>query len=305
MEKYTKYKPEKQFTIANDGFHGSWYKPEKDCFPGKVMVVFGGSAGSFRLTQTCAERFCSAGMNALATAYRDVPGAPSCLYGVPVELIENAAKWCKENIADKVGVWGISLGGQLAFLAGSLCNELISCVVAVNPMHFSMQGVASFRTLEPVDRACFTFRGKDLDYFPFGLDKKGLNKRIREDSHIHHEYKYIRDYYEELIGNMSRDADYMISVENTKGAVLMISAGQDTMLPSKQICEAVYKRLEEKGFAYPFVHKNYEVASHFLFPVKLFSAKIFRAERKNPKQCDESRKAAWEDTLTFLKEVWI
>lgn len=51
MKKNLKYKPVKQFTIANDGFHGSWYKPETDRFPEKAMIVLGGAAGSFLLTQ--------------------------------------------------------------------------------------------------------------------------------------------------------------------------------------------------------------------------------------------------------------
>ena len=85
-------KPDISFLTADDGFHGSYYKPEIDRFPGKALVIFGGSAGSFLLTQMCAEKFCEAGMNVVAAAYRDVPGAPSQLSGIPVELIENACK---------------------------------------------------------------------------------------------------------------------------------------------------------------------------------------------------------------------
>lgn len=103
---------------------------------------------------------------------------------------------------------------------------------------------------------------------------------------------------------MDQDADYMIPIEHTKGAILMISAGQDTMLPSKRICETVYQRLQDKGFAYPVVHKNYDAASHLLFPMKPLEANIFRVERKDPKQCKANRETAWEDTLSFLKEMW-
>lgn len=305
MRKLTKYEPARRFTIPQDGFYGSYYRPEEDHFPGKAMVVFGGSAGSFKLTEMCAEKFYEAGMHVVAAAYRDVPGTPHCLHGIPIELIENAVKWCRENAAEKVGVWGISLGGQLAFLTGSLCSDLVSCVVAVNPMHFSMQGMKSFMSLDPVDRSCFTFRGKDLPYFPFGLDKSGFHKRIKKDSRAHHEIKYIRSFYEEILPKMSPNDSYMIAVENTKGPILMISAGQDTMLPSELICRTVCKRLSEKQFPYPFVHKNYEEASHYLSPVKPLSSPIFKVERRCPDQCDASREAAWQDTLRFLEEMWL
>lgn len=304
MKKMTKYEPAKRFTIREDGFHGSYYKPETDRFPGKVMVVFGGSAGSFTLTEIAAEKFYEAGMNVLAAAYRDVEGAPHSLSGIPLELIENGIKWCQENVAPKVGVWGISLGGQLAFLLGSLCSETVSCVVAVNPMHFSQQGMKSFHSMELEDRSCFTFRGKDLPYYPLALSSKALKKRIRKDSRKYHEFQYIRGFYEDAIPLMPPDADYMIKVEKTKGPVLMLSAGGDCMLPSELICETVYQRLQKSKFLYPFEHKNYEVASHYLMPVKPLTAKMFRIERKQPAECDESREKAWADTLHFLKEKW-
>lgn len=105
FKKLTKYEPAKRFNIRDHGFHGSYYKQKQDLFPGKVMVIFGGSAGSFTLTEMTAEKFYEAGMNVMAVAYRDVDGAPSTLSGIPVELIANAVYWCKENVAEKIGIW--------------------------------------------------------------------------------------------------------------------------------------------------------------------------------------------------------
>lgn len=304
LKKMTTYEPAKRFTIREDGFHGSYYKPEADRFPGKAMVIFGGSAGSFLLTEMAAEKFYEAGMHVLAVAYRDVEGAPHGLSGIPLELIENGVRWCHENVAEKSGVWGISLGGQLAFLMGSLCNDLVSCVVAVNPMNFSQQGMKSFQSMKFEDCACFTFRGKELPYYPLGASEKEFQKRIRKDSRRYHEFKYLRGFYEEIIPKMPEDADYMIKVEKTRGPVLMLSAGEDCMLPSELICKTVCERLKQRGFSYPFVHYHYEIASHYLLPIKPVSAKIFRVERKCPAQCEESREKAWKDTLRFLREKW-
>ena len=304
FKKLTNYEPAKRFTLHNDGFHGSYYKPEVDHFPGKVMVIFGGSAGSFTLTEMTAEKFYEAGMNVLAAAYRDVEGTPSTLSGIPLELITNAVCWCKENVAEKVGVWGISLGGQLALLTGSLYSDLISCVVAVNPMHFMQQGMTSFKKMEFEDCSCFTWQGKNLPYYPISQSDNAFRKQIKADAKKHHELMYLRGFYENAIPQMPENADYIIKVENIKGSVLLLSAGMDCLLPSELICQTVYDRLKKHNFSYPLEHHNYEIASHYLLPIKPMTAKMFRVERKQPDACDNSRNAAWRDTLRFLKEQW-
>lgn len=268
------------------------------------MVIFGGSVGSFTLTEMAAEKFYEAGMNVLAVAYRDVEDAPATLSGIPVEMIANAAHWCKENVADKVGLWGISLGGQLALLAGSLYSDLISCVVAVNPMHFSQQEMRSFKKMEFENCSCFTFQGKDLPYYPIGQSGDAFRKQIKADAKKHHEWMYLRDFYKNAVSHMPEDADYIIPSEKIKGSVLLLSAGMDCLLPSELICQKVYQRLTKNQFTYPFEHYNYEIASHYLLPIKPMTAKMFRVERKQPAECAQSRADAWKDTLRFLEEKW-
>ena len=297
-------RPDNSFLIANDGFHGLHYKPENDRFSGKALVVFGGSAGSFLLTQMCAEKFCEAGMNVVAAAYRDVPGAPSQLSGIPVELIENTCKWCKENIADKVGVWGISLGGQLAALAGSLLPELISCVVSVNGMDYVQQGMKSLKKLEFTNGSCFTFRGKDIPYFSYGMSPEECRRTAKADAKAAHEYINYRAFNERAAANMPENAEYMIKLENIAGSVLLLSSGGDMMLPSEFFCKRAYERLRKLGFQYPYRHINYEIASHYLTPVKPVTSKMFRIERENAAACDESRSRAFSDTLDFLEKQW-
>ena len=304
LKKLTNYEPTRRFTVNRDGFHGSYYKPETEHFPGKVMVIFGGSVGSFTLTEMTAEKFYEAGMNVLAVAYRDVEGTPSTLSGIPVELIANAARWCRENVAGKVGLWGISLGGQLALLAGSLYNDLISCVVAVNPMNFQQQGMKSFKKMEFEDCSCFTYQGKDLPYYPIGKYGDAFRKQIKTDAKKHHEWMYLRDFYETAVSQMPEDADYILHPEEIKGSVLLLSAGMDSLLPSELICQTIYQRLVKNQFTYPFEHHNYETVSHYLLPIKPLTAKMFRVERKQPAACDQSRSAAWKDTLSFLEKKW-
>ena len=303
MKKLTEYEPERRFTIAEDGFHGTYYKPEVNKYPDKVLILFGGSAGKFLLSEMCAEKYYENGLNVIAVAYRDVPGAPSQLHGIPLELIEKAILWGKENVGNKVIVNGISLGGQLALLLGSYFPDLVSGVVAINPMHFSQQGMKSFKALEFTPNACFTLRGEDLPYYPVSVSTKEFQKQLKKDARKSHEFMNCAEFYRREIKLMDNDAPYMIPVEKSKAAILLLSGGQDVMLPSQEICEKVVERLEKYHYSYPYKHLYYEIASHYLCPAKPLTAKLFRIERKEAKKCDLSRKQALEDTLKFIEEI--
>lgn len=72
-----RYEPAETFSMDEDGFFGELYLPTRNTFPGKCLILFGGSAGKFLLTQLVAEQFVDAGMNVLALAYHGAPGCPS------------------------------------------------------------------------------------------------------------------------------------------------------------------------------------------------------------------------------------
>ena len=304
FKKLTKYKPTKSFTVNDDGFYGEYYKPIVNNFPNKAMVIFGGAAGSYTLTKMVAEKFYEAGMNVLALTYRDKEDTPHSLSGIPIEFVQRSVIWCKDNVASKVGVWGISLGGQLALLSGSVYNDLIDLVVAINPMNYSQQGLKDFKSMELLDCSCFTYKGKDLPFYKFKQTNAQFHKKIKEDSFKHHEFKYLCDAYKREIESMDSDGDYLIHVENINGPILLLSAGQDCLLPSKLICQKLYDRLKQHDFKFPYKHISYDICSHYLLPVKPLTTKMFSVERKYPKECDENRKKSWNDTLKFLKEEW-
>ena len=52
-----RYEPAETFSMAEDGFFGELYLPAHNAFPGKCLILFGGSAGKFLLTQLVAEQF--------------------------------------------------------------------------------------------------------------------------------------------------------------------------------------------------------------------------------------------------------
>lgn len=93
--------PEADFSLQKDGFVGALYRPERDKYPGKSVIMFGGSDGIYDLTRLVAEQYVKRGMTVLALAYWNEPGLPEGFERVPVEPVEKAALWlrchCIEN----------------------------------------------------------------------------------------------------------------------------------------------------------------------------------------------------------------
>lgn len=95
--------------------------------------------GLFLLCQMMAEKFVDAGMNVMILAYHGEEGLPEDLKDQPIDVVESAALWLRGQGFEKIGLWGISMGGAFALLAATLRPDLISCVVAVSTAEMNTQ----------------------------------------------------------------------------------------------------------------------------------------------------------------------
>ncbi len=289
--------PEIEFTLERDGFIGAMYQPERDEYSGKAMVMFGGSDGIYNLTKLVAEQYVKRGMTVLALAYWNEPGLPDGFEKVPVESVEKAALWLRGQGFEKVGLWGISMGAELALLAGSLLPDLISCVTAVCPTNVCGQGFVKKKGVQSLECSAFSWRGKDLPWARLKFSRTAiLRDSLRERSVC------LRSCYEDAVLHAPEQAQ--IKVEDIGGPLLLLYPERDAMWPSELSAEKIRARLKEKNFAYPCRCVGYQFASHMLVPVKSRSAAMFRVERKYPEKCWKSNMDAFEKTLAFWKEVW-
>ncbi|WP_298029530.1 acyl-CoA thioester hydrolase/BAAT C-terminal domain-containing protein [uncultured Dysosmobacter sp.] len=286
------------FRVKTDGFHGELFRPAQDNYPGKVLICFGGSDGNFGLAKQLARIFQTCGLTTLALAYVMEEGLPDRFFHVPVDTLEAAAKRLHEMGCEKVGLWGISKGAELALTAGSLLPGLVNAVTAVAPMSTVCQGFEMKKGVVLLTGSSWSFHGRELPYTPFGLEKTPYGRIIWKSLKAREVTMF--DLYLPVVEHPAPEA--AIKVENITGPILLISSKQDTMWPSGPAAEKIMERLQAHGFAYPYQHLCYDCGSHLFVPMELRAAKFFRGDRgKNREPGRKARMDSLEKTLAFVK----
>ena len=287
------------FRVKTDGFYGELFLPEQDKYPGKALICFSGSDGGIELSRTLAGVFQSRGLTTLALAYVLEEDLPKRFLAVPIDYLEAAAKRLHDMGFEKVGLWGISKGAELALTAGSLLPELVNAVVAVAPMNTVCQGFVKDKGISFLKGSSWRFHGEEIPYTAYGMEKFPLGSILRKSIQLREMSMY--DLYLPLVQDPAPKA--VIEVEKIAGPVLLISSKMDTMWPSELAAEQIMKRLKEKDFPYAYRHLSYDYGSHLFVPMEMPSAKFFKGERgKNKEPARKARMDSLEKTLEFVSQ---
>ena len=289
-------KPDQCFSVEKDGFFGEYYRAKDNAFPGKCIIAFGGSVGKFLLSRMMAWEFVASGMDVLILAYHGEPGLPKLLKEQPVDVIEKAALWLKAQGYEKIGLWGVSMGGCLALLAGSLLPELISCVVASAPMEMVPQAE---NNKCPIPGSAFSFHGKPLPWVKYIPDGKAWKLAFLRES-LRHKEPYTRDLLQTAYAE-NDEPEAVIKIWNINGPILVLGSELDSMCPDVETICRYRDQLKEHAFPHRFESHIYPHLGHFILPVRPYSSALFISERKYKKECAAERKRSWEDTLAFLR----
>lgn len=288
------------FHVKTDGFYGELFLPAKDKYPGKVLICFSGSDGKFELTKMLARVFQSHGLTTLALAYVMKEGLPQQFLNVPIDSLEAAAKRLHDMGYEKVGLWGISKGAELALVAGSLLPELVNAVIAVAPMNTVCQGFAKGKGIAFLPGSSWSFHGKEIPYTAYESKKFPLGQVLWKSIRLMDITMY--DLYLPLVQHPNPDA--VIQVEKTTGPILLISSKMDNMWPSELAAKQIIKRLQEHNFPYFYQHLSYDYGSHLFIPLELPSAKFFKGDRgKNKEPGRKARMDSLVKTLEFVS-LW-
>lgn len=243
--------------LSEQGLVGTLYHPKAaGRYPG--VLILSGSDGSLRPNQAAV--LASYGYAALSLVYFNAPELPDTLAHIPLEYFEKAIAWLQEQSfvnAEKIGVIGLSRGGELSLLLGATFPA-IKAVVAGSPSGITHAGLGR-------DVASWTYHGEPLPY---------PKPRFTFWSWLSWMINWLRGRAFELKGifmlslqDQENVVKATIPVEKTQGPILLISGDDDQMWPAGLFSEMVVKRLRERQFPYAYEHLSYAGAGHFVcFP---------------------------------------
>lgn len=204
-------------------------------------------------------------------------GLPKQFCHVPVDPLEAAAMRLHSMGYEKVGLWGISKGAELALTAGSLLPGLVNAVIAVAPMNTVCPGFSKQKGVTLMPGSTWSFHGGEVPYTGFGLDRFPLAQVLSKS--LKARELTMDDLYIPLVKNPAPAA--IIRAERITGPILLISLKMDTMWPSEAAAEQIMKRLREHGFLFFCQHLNYDCGGHLFVPMEIRLARAFKGGRGN------------------------
>jgi dienelactone hydrolase len=181
-----------------------------------------------------------------------MPGLPDSLERIPIETFEHALTLLRLQRGvdrERIGVVGVSKGGELALLLASMRPE-IRATVAFVPSSVVWQSIAPGWP----KTSSWTRHGKELPFVPYGRPSA--------------EGGGIAAIYRSGLENAEAVAGAVIPVERINGPILLLSGRSDTLWPSAAMSDAVMKRLEANGFSPAHEHVAYDDAGHGISAVR-------------------------------------
>lgn len=200
----------------------------------------GGNAWASNRWKNTRDKFLEKGYAFLAIGYFGAEGTPKILDKIAIDDVYNAIAAAKKQakIDDKkVAVIGGSRGADLALILGSYYKD-ISVVVGMSSSHAVFPG----HTLE-LTTSCWTFKGKELPFIP-----------VNEEAVPFLMKRNLRGAFEAMLKDTIAEQKALIKVENINGAILLLSATKDEMIPAVEMGEKMISRLKHNSFKYPHEH---------------------------------------------------
>lgn len=204
----------------------------------------GGNAWAGDYWQEQRNRFIDKGYAFLAVGYFGMDSTPAYLDRIALDgvyrSIESATKNSLVNETCIVVIGG-SKGAELALLMGSYYPD-IKAVVGIVPGHAVFAALTSAMTT-----SSYSLDGEPLPFVPVPIS--ATPELLTGD---------LRGAFTKMLMDKEAVENAAIKVENINGAVLLLSAKNDEMWPSKEMSELIVKRLKENSFPFPYKHIAYD-----------------------------------------------
>ncbi len=233
-------------SVRDGGLVATWYPPASGK-RGPAILVLGGSEGGEESSKRVGAAFAAQGYGVLSLAYFKAEGLPPQLQEVPLEYFDRAIAWiARQPLADrhKIGLWGMSIGGEVALVLASRAPQ-IKAVVAAVPSSVVWQGInmADYASV----KSTFSLDGRPVPYLPYDTSAP---------------FRSIFDLYQRSLKFIDAHPGAIIPVERIAGPVLLLSGKSDGLWPSSAMSDQVMARLDAKHFRHPHEHIAYPDAGH-------------------------------------------
>jgi uncharacterized protein len=231
--------------VMDDGLVATLHLP-RESGRRPAVIVLSGSDGGIATAHMFGEPLAASGFVTLCLAYFAMDGLPRNFSQIPLEYFGKAIDWLRAHPAvdtDRVGVFGMSRGGETALLVGATFPS-ITAVVASVPSHVVWQGTSPDLSIKT---SSFTLAGVELPYASLVEGREGTA---------------WREWFEVSLTTAPPEAE--IPVERINGAILFVSGTLDGVWPCSEMADAAIDRLQRRGFSFPVDHARYEDAGHAL-----------------------------------------
>lgn len=291
-------------TLEQNGFVGIYYPGH--IHPEKAVIAAGGASCDEKTSVSMSRFLRKAGYTVLVLGFYGWKGLSKELVSVPVDYVEKAVNWLKEEKKIQgIAMTSVSTGAGYTLLAASLIPE-ISCIIPVVPFDHVMEGTTN--NFKRLHKSVYTWHGKDVPYSPWTLIDQGL---LTVFSGAMKDKRYgLRRFMRYGYDHNPLTEESRIRVENMHADVLFLAAKDDDAWPSDIAVPRMMKVLQEANYPYRMEAYIYEKASHALADgldemtgyAKWAFQNLLPAEKKYPKECEEARQDSFLRILKFLEE---
>lgn len=229
-------------------FSTKFYPVDEDADKKHPLVfLFGGSEGgmSFHENSLEVQSLLNNGYHVVTVAYFDYGGLQNNLNHININGFKKVLDQYAENpLIDKesIGVIGISKGGELALLLGSIYSS-IHFVVAIVPSHVVFQ--ASNVTLNK--DSSWVYNDKEVPFVGYPRFNIATIKGVLDGENY-------REMHLAALKDEEAVKKARIKVENINGPIYLLSARYDHMWPSMEMSQDIMSVLKKKGFNHVYKH---------------------------------------------------
>lgn len=207
-----------------------------------VVIALVGSEGGSSFGRELGPWLAGQGYAVIALPYyapdwsaEKLPGLPVDFADIPVDRLEQVRAWIADRSdldGRRIGLYGVSKGGEFAIIAASRFDWL-SAVAAVVPSDVVWEGWGPNVTKDDT-RSSFSWRGEPLPYVPYAGMRETIVALYRGEP------RTLRTPHEQgRAANPARVAAATIPIEKFKGALLVAGGELDQTWPSADMVRSI------------------------------------------------------------------